>query len=621
MRVPIFNSAPMPEFQTMVESLEPPLERRIASHGIVGNLDTAALVALDGAIDFMCWPHLDSPTIFAALLDLEQGGEFLIEPQLTKPRHLQSYIPDTNVLLTRWLAVEGGAEVLDLMPHPSATGDDQHSLIRRVGVTRGRVTFRLRCRPCFDYGRVVPLVTAEGTAVIFSGGELRLRLSGCVELTAENNAASAEFTLEAGEFAYFALRDASAPILSREATADSIANSVAAWRRWAAKSSYRGRWREHVTRSILVLKLLVSSKHGSIAAAATFGLPEASGAGRNWDYRATWIRDASFTVYAFMRLGYVEEAEAFRHWVSERYVANAEEGYFKIMYSLDGSPAREEIELAHLAGYAGTRPVRIGNGARLQSQLDIYGELMDSVYLSNKYGRAISHQGWENLSAAVAYVMKHWESPDAGIWETRDEPQHFLHSRLMCWVALDRAVRLAQKRSLPAPLEQWILERDRINKDIWANFRHAEKGHFVQTRGGTDLDASLLMMPLVRFVGSADPVWLATLDAIGRELADDGLVFRYRNRDGLQGGEGSFTTCTFWYIECLARAGRTTEAISAMDKALGYANHLGLYSEELSTVGDQLGNFPQALTHLALISAAYFLDRALSNDVIAQWQP
>nr|WP_282097567.1 glycoside hydrolase family 15 protein [Luteibacter sp. SG786] len=376
-----------------------------------------------------------------------------------------------------------------------------------------------------------------------------------------------------------------------------------------------------VDRSALVLKLLVSHKHGSIAAAGTFGLPEATGASRNWDYRASWLRDASFTVYAFMRLGYVDEAEHFRKWTEDRFTELENGNTLRIMYALDGSEALAESTLDHLAGYAGSRPVRIGNAARSQTQLDIYGELLDSIYLSNKYGRAISREGWAHVQRLVDYVCAHWMEADEGIWEVRDTPRHFLHSGLMCWVALDRAVRLARKRSLPGAVVEWATERDRISDDIWTHFRHPEHGYFVQTKGGRDLDASALMMPLVRFVSATDPVWLKTLDAIGEQLADDGMVFRYRNSDGLEGGDGAFTTCTFWYVECLARAGRLNEAREAMARGLRYANHVGLFAEELSLRAEPLGNFPQALTHLAFISAAYYLDRRLSTPQGETWQP
>ncbi|MGF6493444.1 GH15 family glucan-1,4-alpha-glucosidase [Luteibacter sp. 621] len=595
--------------------------RTIGEHGIVGDLDTAALVATDGTVDFMCWPHLDSPTIFAALLDPEEGGEFSVEPTLADPRRMQLYVPETNVLMTRWMSEEGSVELTDVMPHPEARARVPRALLRCVRVLRGTVDIRVRCRPRFDYAREVPDVEAYGDSAVFHAGKRSLRLAATVPLDIGQGEAEASFTLEAGEHAWFMLGDEEHEPLTADECENALTATADAWRRWTRRSNYKGRWRERVDRSALVLKLLTSHRHGSIAAAATFGLPEATGAERNWDYRATWMRDASFTVYAFMRLGFIEEAEHFRQWTEDRLAKLDKHSALRIMYSLDGSEAREESTLDHLAGYAGSRPVRIGNAARTQTQLDIYGELMDSLYLANKYGTASSHAGWRHVRHMVDHVSRHWGDADEGIWEIRDKPRHFLHSRLMCWVALDRAIRLAQKRSLPGPTVEWAAERDRIAEDIWANFRHPENGYFVQSEGGTDLDASLLMMPLVRFVSATDPVWLATLEAIRDELTDDGLVFRYRNADGLEGGEGAFTTCTFWYVECLARAGRLHEAREIMARGVLYSNHLGLFSEELSLRGDPLGNFPQALTHLAFISAAYYLDRQLSNPGGQTWQP
>lgn len=598
--------------------------RSIGEHGVIGDMETAALVARDGTIDFLCWPALDSPTIFADLLDRGKGGAFTIEPELDQPRNFQLYVPDTNILMTRWMAEDGSAEVVDMMPHPDARVRPGHSarcLIRRVTATRGTVTFKVRCDPRFDYGRERPATTAIENGIRFAGRDLTLHLFASVPLTPEPAAASARFALSEGESCWFVLGDDTLACPDNALVEAEIGATTHAWRSWLARSTYKGRWREQVLRSALTLKLLTSAKHGSIAAAATFALPEATGEGRNWDYRATWIRDASFTVYAFMRLGFVEEADHFKRWVGQRVIDADEDNPIRIMYAIDGSEAADESELEHLAGYAGSRPVRIGNAAHAQSQLDIFGELIDSIYLSNKYGAAISHEGWGHVRGLVDYVIEHWCEPDAGIWEMRSQPRHFLHSRLMCWVALDRAVRLAKKRSLPAPFVAWTEARDAIAEDIWTNFRHPEHGYFVQERGGTELDAALLMMPLVRFVSSTDPVWLRTLDAIGAHLRDDGLVYRYRNADGLEGGEGAFTTCTFWYVECLARAGRLDEARVMLAQGMAYANSLGLFAEELDSRGLSLGNFPQALTHLAFISAAYFLDRRLDPAYRPNWQP
>ncbi|TXC68070.1 glycoside hydrolase family 15 protein [Sphingomonas ginsenosidivorax] len=600
----------------------PPL-RSIGDHGIIGDLETAALVARDGTIDYLCWPSLDSPTVFADLIDGD-GGAFSIRPDLDDPQVMQLYVPDTNVLVTRWMSEGGSAELVDLMPHPEARVHSDRGaqcVIRRITVTRGTIVFAVRCAPRFDYAREVPTAAATAGGVRFNTPDLALRLFASMPLACNGGDAIGEVRLTAGESAWFVLGgDTLARPDDAQVTAE-IASTTAAWRSWAGRSSYKGRWREQVLRSALALKLLTSARHGSIAAAATFSLPEATGAGRNWDYRATWIRDASFTVYAFMRLGYIEEAEHFRQWAGQRVMASTPDDPIRIMYALDGSEAADEQELAHLAGYAGSRPVRIGNAAHAQSQLDVFGELLDSIYLSNKYGAAISHDGWQHICGIVDYVIAHWQEPDAGIWEMRGEPRHFLHSRVMCWVALDRAIRLAKKRSLPAPLVEWSESRDAIVADVWANFRHPEHGHFVQSRGGTELDAALLMMPLVRFVSSTDPVWLTTLDAIGERLRDDGLIYRYRNGDGLEGGEGAFTTCTFWYAECLARAGRIDEAQMTLAKGMAYANPLDLFSEELDRRGQPLGNFPQALTHLAFISAAYFIDRRLDPAYRPNWQP
>jgi GH15 family glucan-1,4-alpha-glucosidase len=586
----------------------PRLGRTIGDHGVVGNLTTAALVARDGTIDFLCWPKLDSPSIFAGLLDPAQGGEFALAPLLDDARIVQLYVPDTNVLLTRWLAEDGGAEITDLMPHPDQDDVAAGSLIRRIKVTRGRVRFRLRCRPRFDYARRMPDCAAIDGGVVFDDASgQRLRLTGSAPLGVGQGEASAEFVLDCGQDAFFVLQDdGAAPPPESAAVARCIERTLACWRGWAARSTYRGRWREEVTRSALALKLLTSRQHGSIAAAVTFGLPEAAGGARNWDYRAAWIRDASLTANALLRLGFTREAAQFLSWVGK--CAHTEDGGLRVMYALDGSDAAEERELAHLAGYGGARPVRIGNAARHQVQLDIYGELLDCVYLAAKCGVAIGDEEWARIGAVVEYVRSHWRGADAGIWEPRGVAREHLHSRLLCWVALDRAISLARLCSLAAPLADWMSERDLISQDIWTNFRHPERGHFVQVRGGTELDAALLLMPLMGFVSGTDPVWLATLDAIGGELTDDGLVYRYRGEDGVAGNDGAFAACGFWYVECLARAGRLDEAQLALAKALGSANQLGLFAEELDRRAGPLGNFPQGFTHLAFIGAAIFLD-------------
>jgi GH15 family glucan-1,4-alpha-glucosidase len=593
---------------------KPRAERDIADHGMIGNLETIALVACDGAIDYMCWPNLDSPSIFAALLDAENGGVFELAPDIEDARVLQMYVPDTNVLLTRWMGLDSSAEITDLMLDTAESEGGPTRLVRRVVVTRGEVTVRLRCAPRYDYARCLPDLAIKNGCAIFSGeGNPALRLSGDARFVKGHGEVRATVTLRAGQTATFMLDEPDGEALAAEAIDKLIVCTMERWRIWAGKSTYKGRWRSAVTRSALVLKLLTSRRHGSIAAAGTFALPEAQGGVRNWDYRATWIRDASFSIYALMRLGYQSEAKAFYHWLGDRARQAGKGGQMEVMYALDGGTVPMETTLANLNGYGGAAPVRIGNDAVEQLQLDIYGELMDSIYLSNKYDEAISHDRWRGVCRVVDYVCLHWNTPDAGIWEVRGPPRHHLHSRLMCWVAIDRAIRLASKRSLAAPIVRWIKVRNLIQDDIWNNFWSEKNGHFVEGKGGEDLDASLLLMPLVRFVGATDPRWLATLDAIGSKLTDDGLVFRYKRADGLPGQEGAFSACSFWYVECLARAGRLEEARLGFEKLLRYANHLGLYSEEFDARAELVGNFPQAFTHLALISAAFYLNRALQG--------
>ena len=596
--------------------------RSIEAHGVIGDQRTAALVADDGTVDFLCWPGLDGPTVFAALLDPERGGVWQLAPSLADAQRRQMYLPDTNVLLTRFSSPDGVGEVVDLMPFPEPGGGPR--LVRRARAVRGQMRFEMRCAPRLDYARAETRALSDGDdAVTFNaaGFATSLRLVASVPLRTDRDAAVAAFTLDAGETAEFLLLDAQDPRPNPAAVEPLFHACVEHWHGWTGRMKYRGRWREMVTRSALVLKLLTSAKHGSVAAAVTFGLPEAPGGSRNWDYRAAWIRDASFTVYAFMRLGYADEANAFVRWVGDRTRECPTGEALRIMYALDGGPAPDEVELPHLRGYGGAAPVRIGNAAHGQTQLDIYGELMDATYLANKYGRAIPREGWQSVTTIVDWVCAHWSDPDQGIWEQRGEPRHWLHSRLMCWVAVDRAIRLAQKRSLPAPLAHWHEVRDAINASVWAEFWDPARGHFVAARGGTGLDGAMLLMPLVRFVSATDPCWLATLDAIGRELVDDPLVYRYRDDDGLDGREGAFTACSFWYAECLARAGRLAEARLVFEKMLGYANALGLYSEEVGPSGEQVGNTPQALTHLALISAAFYLDRELSDTGGGEWRP
>lgn len=591
----------------------------IENHAIVGDLHTIALVAMDGTIDFMCFPRFDSPSVFASLLDPERGGHFLIKPDLNGARHKQLYLPDSNILLTRFLSTDGVVEISDFMPVDEAAVS--HNLVRRVKSVRGETRVRMVCAPRFNYARSGHHVekTAEGDVIFASDGEdgCVLRLRSSLPLVIENGDAVAVFALRPDESASFVLEDASEnlPCNTDRYVADSFKSTLNYWRSWIGHCRYQGRWREMVNRSALTLKLLVSQTYGSLVAAPTFGLPEIIGGQRNWDYRYTWIRDASFTIYALMRLGYTKEAGAFNSWIEQRCRELNPDGSLQIMYGIDGRHELTEESLPNLRGYRDSQPVRIGNGAWNQLQLDIHGELMDSVYLYDKWGAPISHDLWQNLVRLIDWVCKNWRQPDEGIWEVRGGRKEFLYSRLMCWVAIDRAVRLARKRSFPAPLSMWIEMRDVIYDEIFTEFWCSEKESFIQYRGSTTVDAACLLMPLVKIISPTDPRWLSTLRAIERELVDDSLVHRYRigevSLDGCTGAEGTFSMCTFWYAECLARAGDPRQGRYIFEKMLGYANHVGLYAEELGPEGEHLGNFPQAFTHLGLISAAYALDSTL----------
>ena len=599
----------------------------ISAHGAIGNLRSIALVSTSGTIDFLCHPHLDSPSVFCALLDPDQGGSFAIAPVDSHPwTTRQIYIPDTNVLITRFMDGHCVVEITDYMPIMKADGP-RSATVRRVRCIRGCADVALRCAPRFDYGRDgLPKVERQGDAALFTpnrpcpSGPLRLR--GSIPLDLGDGAAVASFTLKEGEQAGFVLECA------RELPSDqhdltrfmevSFGDTLAYWQSWAAHSSYRGRWREYVLRSALVLKLLSSAEHGSIAAAATFGLPEQPGGERNWDYRFCWIRDSAFATFALMRLGYVQEAGAFGDWIAKRVDAR-NSGDIQILYRLDGTAEADESTLDHLSGYGGARPVRIGNKAANQLQLDIYGAAFDSAYLSDKYGRSVTYEAWHRMARTLNWVCENWNQPDEGIWEVRGERKHFLSSRLMCWVALDRGLRLVRKRSLPDEhVAVWEKNRTVIYRDIHENFWNAERGAFMQFKGGDKLDAAALLMPLMRFIPAHDPRWLSTQRAIERDLASDVLVRRYEtktgsNVDGLSGEEGAFTPCCFWLVECLARSGDVHRARLHFEKLVSYANEVGLFSEEIGPGGEQLGNTPQALTHLALISAAYTLDAELDH--------
>ena len=610
----------------------------IEDHGMVGNMRTAALVGMDGSVGWFCVPRFDSPSVFAALLDQEKGGFFKIAPTTADFSRRQYYWPETNVLITQFRSAAGALEVTDFMPMGDARERETCPLIRHVKATRGSVSLRVECRPAFNYGRDRPRVAIQPQGARFNSETLSLNLSSTAPMGEEDNAAIAKLTLNEGQAAAFRLyiagsRDEDPRAFTEADAAGLLRETLDYWRAWIAKSTYSGRWREMVNRSALALELLIYEPTGAIVGAPTTSLPEEVGGERNWDYRCSWIRDSAFTVYALLRVGLTDEADRFMNWVESRCNEIEPNGSLRSVYAIDGSQVMTEEELSHWEGYRGSRPVRIGNAARDQLQLDIYGELMDAIYLYNKYGRPISSALWSDASRLLDWVCDNWQRKDNGIWEIRSGPQHFVYSKLMCWVALDRGLRIALKRSFPGDLGRWLKIRDRIYLEILSQGWDPQMGAFVQSYGSGAMDAASLMIPLVFFMSFADPKVLSTLDRIVRSpaeggLVSDGMVYRYNNRetrDGIRGPEGSFNMCGFWLVEALARAGRAepsrlTQAQILFQQMLGRANHLGLYSEECGLGGEALGNFPQAFTHLALISAAANLDRAERGETSIPWE-
>jgi GH15 family glucan-1,4-alpha-glucosidase len=596
----------------------------IAEHGLIGDLQTAALVTTDGTIDWWCCPRFDSPSVFASLLDHDQGGRFRISPERDDYVARQLYFPETAILITRFMTPEGVGEVIDFMlADEPERASDRHRLVRAVRCVRGEMRFVFECAPRFDYGRQPHELELTSEGAVFRSPSLQLTLHGAGygAMQRHGDDVRGALTVRAGQAGGVMLESAAEGgprTIQPEELYDLIGETARFWRGWLSRSTYRGRWREMVARSAITLKLMTYAPTGALVAAPTTGLPEQVGGERNWDYRFTWVRDGSFSVHALLGLGYTDEAMAFVRWLGDRAAEQAGEasGPLKIMYRVDGSSDLDEEILDHWEGYAGSKPVRIGNGAADQLQLDIYGELLDSIYLGDQHANRVGHPGWLKLSKLMDWLCEHWDQPDEGIWETRGGRQNFTYGRLMCWVALDRMIRLANELGRPADLDRWIGERDLIYRQIMENGWNPQRRAFVQHDKTDVLDASLLMMPLVGFVVPTDPMWQSTLDEMDGELVSDSLVYRYDPKaspDGLRGEEGTFSICTFWYVDALARSGRLEQARLAFEKMFTYANHLGLYAEEIGLTGEQLGNFPQAFTHLSLINAAINLDYQLDH--------
>ena len=604
-------------------------ETAIAEHALIGDLQTAALVTTDGSVDWLCLPRFDSPSVFGALLDDARGGHFRIRPAGTEYTTKQMYYPDSAIVVTRFFTEEGLGQVVDFMPTAGSTATENHRLARMVQCVRGRMSFQIDVAPRFDYGRQPHRVEVTDEGAVFTTAELALTLHVVREpederlgrSIVEDDDVHVTVDLVAGQ-ARGVLLESQAEGPPRRIGAAEIRRlfdeTVEFWRTWLAGANYTGRWRESVQRSAITLKLMTYAPTGGLVAAPTAALPEQIGGERNWDYRYTWVRDASFSVHALLRLGFVDEAAQFAHWLGDRVRERAgmDSGPLNIMYRIDGSSDLKEDVLDHWAGYRGSAPVRIGNGAAEQLQLDIYGEAMDSIFAAARAGLELPYQGWSGICGVLNWLADNWDQPEEGIWETRGGRQPFTYGRVMCWVAFDRGIRMAIEHGRPAPLERWTAERDKVYQQVMDQGFHASRQAFVQHYNTDVLDSALLRMPKVGFIAGTDPLWLSTLTAMDGELVTDSLVYRYdpeASPDGLRGSEGTFSLCTFAYVDALTRAGRIDDARKAFEKMLTYANHVGLYSEEIALTGEQIGNFPQAFTHLSLIDAALTLDAALDR--------
>jgi GH15 family glucan-1,4-alpha-glucosidase len=605
------------------QAWQPGVWPAIADHGLIGDLRTCALVGTDGTIDWFCAPRFDSPSVFGAILDEDRGGCWRLAPVGEVTRTQQFYFPNSAVLITRFLTPDGVVEVHDFMPIVTEH-DTSHRqrLVRRISGVRGKTLVRMRLDARPDYGRASCRAEQSGGAVLLTGDGVRMGLTASEELEIDDGVVSAEVELTKGDTALFVLEmldDGEMPSGQAADTTDGLLDATTAfWRKWLSQSTYSGRWREMVHRSAITLKLLNHEPTGAIIAAPTTSLPEYIGGSRNWDYRYVWVRDAGFSLYALLRLGFTDEARAFIRWLSERLGHDDRDpdgvGPLRVLYDIDGKLPAAEIELTHLSGYRDSAPVRVGNAAVNQLQLDIYGDIIDSVYLFNKYGPGISNDAWHDVVDVVNWVVENWDRDDAGMWEMRGAPAAYTTSRLMCWVAIERTIRMARQRGLPGDIVAWSKARDDIYERIMTKCWNNDLKAFTQVEGGDTLDAGVLLMPMVKFLSPADPRFLSTLRAVERNLVTDSLVFRYDlGSDGLAGAEGTFSICSFWYVEALTRAGRLDDAQLALEKMFSYANHVGLYAEQVSATGDLVGNFPQAFTHLALISAAINLDRALGD--------
>jgi len=583
------------------------LASRIEDYALIGDCQTAALVGRDGSIDWLCFPRFDSGACFAALLGTPKHGRFLLTPAAPIKAIHRRYRPGTLVLETEFEVEGGSVRLIDCMPPRTAAPD----LVRMVVGVRGRIPMRMQLVIRFDHGSIVPWVRRIERGIRATAGPETLLLRADVELRGVDFTTVAEFDVAEGQQVAFDLawHRSHEPAPPESDVDGAIRDTTAWWEAWSARCRYQGRWRDPVVRSLITLKAMTYAPTGGMVAAPTTSLPERLGGVRNWDYRFCWLRDATFTLYALMMGGYIDEAREWREWLLRAVAGKPDQ--IQIMYGLAGERRLTELELGWLPGYERSAPVRIGNAAHMQLQLDIFGEVMDALHVARREGLPSDDDAWRVQRELTAHLEQIWSDPDEGIWEVRGPRRHFTHSKVMAWVAFDRVVKDVERFGQAGPVDRWRALRDQVHDDVCRKAYDPSRNTFVQYYGAKALDASLLMMPLVGFLPPSDPRIRGTVEAIERELVRDGFVARYPTResvDGLPPGEGTFIACTFWLADNLALLGRRDDARDCFERLLGLANDVGLLSEEYDPDAKRLvGNFPQAFAHVSLVNTAYNL--------------
>lgn len=593
--------------------------KRIEDYGLIGDSHSAALVGIDGSIDWCCFPRFDSPSVFAAILDDKKGGRFQISPIDTHSVR-QEYIPNTNVLSTTFQTDQGEATLIDFMPltEGSRPGQCPHEIHRILTCTRGTMTMQCQFLPRLDYGRARTRVTAARNGAVASGNGYSLTLSSQVPLVVRQSQAHASFVLQEGDAYSFVVSYGCRrpPAVKALHSDEKLQRTIRYWESLVDEINFQGPWRKEVIRSFLVLHLLVYAPTGAIVAAPTTSLPEEIGGERNWDYRYSWLRDTAFTLGILYRLGDMREAHQFMNWLIDQLKSTP--GRTQILYGIDPQSDLDEVVLHHLKGYRNSPPVRIGNKAADQIQMDVFGEVISSIATYHRYGGYISNELWDLVSEFAQVVCDSWTRPDHGIWEVRGPLQHFVYSKVMCWVALDQAITMARELERPAPIEKWQETADIIKQEVLDKGWSERKQSFVQRYGSDTLDASNLLMAFEGFLPPDDLRIQSTIKATTEELAQGYFVRRYKTeetQDGLDGDEGTFTMLTFWLIGALLFSGQVRKALDLFQEFLNHANHLGLFSEMMDpATGEFLGNFPQAFSHIGLIHTARNLSQALRRD-------